>query len=221
VQLVNLNVTEAWAVSEPATAGGGHTNGHTPDRFFSDVHRMKVNDDAPPYVGRISVQLVRSATGERLLLPDGSDRLLLDDLIPVKGSGPQVKKTLDYTLGDVVELRCVSIEAEDDQLKINLYWHVNQTPEFDLTVFVHGRDAQGNKLEQNDSPPLADDYPATSWQAGQNLVDQHVLPANPAIQEVAIGLYHEDYGRLKVTEDGTPIPDDMIVLPVRSETCLK
>jgi hypothetical protein len=182
---------------------------------------MKVNDKTPPYVGRISVQLVQNATGERLLLPDGSDRLLLDVLIPVKGNGTQIKETLDYELGEVVELRCASIETEGDQLKVNLYWHVNQSPEHELVVFVHGRDAQGNLIEQNDSPPLAGNYPATHWQSGQNLVDHHVLAADPAIHEVAVGLYHVDNGRLHVTEDGTPVPDDTIVLPVHAETCLE
>src|SRR5690606_26200396 len=74
VQLVNLPLTAAWGASEPFFPGGGHSAGYPPDRFASEVHELRVFEDAPPYVARISVQMVDAATAEPLRLPDGSDR---------------------------------------------------------------------------------------------------------------------------------------------------
>ncbi|HEX3052707.1 MAG TPA: 6-pyruvoyl-tetrahydropterin synthase-related protein, partial [Aggregatilineaceae bacterium] len=118
VQLVNLPLTDAWAVSEPSEPGGGSTLGHTSDRFFSDPHRFKVRDNAPPYVGRLSVQMVNVDTGEPLRLPDGSDRLLLPPLIRIHGTGEPARQRLNIRVGDLAELRCASVERQDDQLVI-------------------------------------------------------------------------------------------------------
>lgn len=84
VQLVNLEVSAAWGASEPFFPGGGDTRlGYTPDVFASDLHEIRIFDDAPPENGRISVQMIDVETGEALRLPDGSDRLILEPLITV------------------------------------------------------------------------------------------------------------------------------------------
>ncbi|NLX11558.1 MAG: hypothetical protein GXY36_18080 [Chloroflexi bacterium] len=218
VQLVNLGVSEAWANNEPFFPGGSHTVGYTPDRFTSDIHTMQIRDSAPPHLGRISVQMIHSESGEVLRLPDGADRLLLDPLIRVRGGGPDVANALDYRLGDAVELRCASVEPQGDQLSITLYWRVRERVDRDLTVMVHGLDAAGNLIEQNDRPPLGPDYPAPFWQSGQTLVDRHTLPANPDLDAIAIGLYSAE-GRLRVTHNGDAVPDDRILLPIEARTC--
>ncbi len=214
VQLVNLSLTEAWAVSEPAEPGGGSTVGHTPDRFFSDIHRFKVQDNAPPYVGHLSIQMVNVETGEPLHLPDGSDRLLLTPVIRVRGTGETARQRLDYQVGDVAQLRCASVEQQGDQVVIDLYWHVLGPADRDYTVFVHGLDEQGTMVAQNDGPPLNGNYPTSFWQRGQNLVDRHTLPAG--VQTIEIGLYTPDAGRLAVIHDGKPAS---IHLPVKSTEC--
>jgi hypothetical protein len=219
VQVVNLGLTEAWAVSEQPFPHGG--KGYTPDRFTSDVHTLTIFDWAPPYVGHLSVQLLDLATGEPLRLPDGSDRLLLDPPIRVPGSGPGVANTLHYSLGGTVELRCASVVRNDQTLDITLYWHVTRTPGADLTVLVHGLDAGGMLVEQNDAPPLGPNYPARFWRPGQTLVDHHTLPANPALDAVAVGLYTPDGARLAVTQRAQPVPDNRIILPIAEGACQK
>jgi hypothetical protein len=218
-QVVNLALGEAWAVSEQPFPHGG--KGYTPDRFTSDVHSLKLFDWAPPYVGHLSVQLIDSATGEPLRLPDGSDRLLLDPLIRVQGGGPGVANALHYSLGGVVELRCASVAQNDQTLDITLYWHVTRAPGADLTVLVHGLDAGGTLIAQNDSPPLGQDYPSRYWRSGQTLVDQHTLPASPALNAVAVGLYTPDGARLTVTHSGQPVPDNRVILPIVERNCQK
>ncbi len=216
VQIVNPSLTAAWAVSESSAFD---VKGFVPSRFFSDSHRLEVYDSAPPYDGRLSVQMVDAATGEPLRLADGSDRLLLDPLIRIRGSGQAVPNRLKYTLGQGIQLRCADVQPQGDQVVIHLYWHVTKPVGQDLTVFVHGLDAQGAMIEQNDGPPLAGDYPSSRWRSGQNLVDRHTLSADPALAAVAVGLYSADMDRLPVTQNGAPVPDDAIVLPLEAVTC--
>ncbi|MBI5959232.1 MAG: hypothetical protein HY866_10885, partial [Chloroflexi bacterium] len=218
VQLVNLPVSEAWAVSDPFFPQGGV--GYPLDRFVSDRHILKIPASTPPYMGHLSVQLVHLEDETPLLLPDGSDRLILDPLIRVRGSGSKSAQTLDYRLGGMVELRCASIEPSGDSLAITLYWHVITRPGQDLSVFVHGLDSTNTQIAQNDAPALGAEYPARYWQAGQTLIDHHTLPFDPAIQAVAIGLYTPDT-RLTVTQGGQTGPDDRIILPVVAQDCTR
>ncbi len=219
VQLVNLSVSEAWAASEPFFPGGGRTIGYPTDRFASEVHSLRVPDSALPHVGRISVQMVDMGTGEPLRLPDGADRVILDPVIRITGVGPAVSRNLDYRLGDAVELWCASIYPDGGQLAVDLYWHALDAGP-DVVAFVHGLDADGNLVEQNDGPLLDGNYPPTLWRPGQNLPDRHILALNPEIVSVAVGLYSPGDGtRLHVAQDGKPVTDNRIVLPAAEVQC--
>ena len=220
VQLVNLPVTEAWAASEPFFPGGGRTIGYPTDRFASEVHSLRVPAAALPYVGRISVQMLDVGTGEPLRLPDGADRVILDPLIRIASAGPSVNRLLDYRLGDAAELWCASIYPEGEQLVVDLYWHSLAAGQ-DVVAFIHGLDADGNLVEQNDGPLLDGNYPPSLWLPGQNLPDRHTLPFNPDVTSVAVGLYAPgDGARLTVAHGGQPVPDNRIVLPVARASCL-
>jgi hypothetical protein len=78
VQLVDPDVTRAYAVSQPFRPAAGHTVGWTPEYFASDPHRLRLFEDADMVSARLSIQMVQSDTGAALLLPDGRDRLVLD-----------------------------------------------------------------------------------------------------------------------------------------------
>jgi hypothetical protein len=110
------------------------------------------------------------------------------------------------------------VRREQSDIKIDLYWHVINTPSEDLTVLVHGLDETGELVVQNDAPPLLE-YPSSLWLAGQNLVSHLTLPADESVTNVAIGLYHDDT-RLTVTANGTLEPDNRIVLPITANVCL-
>lgn len=216
VHLVNLGQTEAWAVSEPPLPHGGR--GATPDNFLSDTHTMQIYDWAPPYVGRLSVQMLDRTTGEPLRLADGSDHFLLDVPIRVEGNGSPAARRLDVRLGDLAELRCASITPWGDRIAIDLYWRVRGTTDQALFVMVHGLDSGGTLIEQGDGPPLDGNYPTNFWRKGQTLADRHWLPANPDLAAVAIGLYGET-GRLPVIQNGQRVPDDRLLLPLDAVDC--
>ncbi len=194
---------------------------YQPGMFLSEIHRLGVADDAPPYTGRVRIAVVDVGDGTPLLTPDGADAVLLPTVIPITGSDPPAARRLDDRLGEGLTLACASIARGEGEIAIDLFWHVEAAPAHDYTVFLHGLDAGGEMVAQNDGPPLGGRYPTSLWRPGQNLSDHHTLPANPAITAVAVGLYRPDTGdRLPVTQDGQPVPDGRIVLPLAATDCL-
>lgn len=219
VQLVNWPVNAAWGSVEPFFPGGGRTDqGYPLDRFASETHSIPVFTDAPPYIGRISVQMIDAVTNTPLRLPDGSDRVLLPDIIRITGATPALPDRLGYRFADAVELRCAAAQADGAQYRIRLGWHVAAPYPNDVTVFVHGLDANGALIAQNDAAPLGGQYPAPFWLPGQTLDDAHTLPADPALAAIAIGLSDVN-GRLRATRNGQAVPDDRVVLTPGEDTC--
>lgn len=221
VQIVNLPVTETWAVSQPFFPGGGHSYGddYTPDRFTSDPHDLRLFDFAKPYAAQIMVQMFDADTDTPILRPDGSDRVLLDTIIYVDVPTPNAVKRLDYTFENGIELWCKSIERRDDQFDITLYWHLSGDPiADDLRTFVHALDALGGLITQADQPPIPE-YPTSLWRTKQTVASSYTLPASDQIQTIAIGLYREDGSRLTITQDGQPVPQSQIPLPLLPSDC--
>jgi hypothetical protein len=108
---------------------------------------------------------------------------------------------------------------DGDQLPVDLFWH-SVAPSPDVVAFIHGLDAEGNMVEQNDAPLLGGNYPPSLWLPGQNMVDHHTLPLNPTITSIALGLYMPGEGmRLTATQGGQSVPDNRIVLPVAEASC--
>ena len=220
VQLVNLPLTAAWGASEPFFPGGGHSVGYPPDRFASEVHELGVFADAPPYVARVSVQMVDAASGEPLRLPDGSDRVLLDPLIRIEGSGTPVDDVLNTRFGDSVALQCVDVTDPGDHLDVTLHWRVLQPLPADVRTFIHALDADGALLTQADGPTLNGEYPPDLWLPNQNLSDVYTLPAAEGITQLAVGLYRPaDNARLAATQNGAPLPDNRLLIPSEGASC--
>jgi hypothetical protein len=219
VQLVNLTQSAAWAADEPFFPGGGQTVGYPQDKFASDIHEMRVFADAPPYVGRVSVQMVDAETGESLRLHDGADRLILDPLIRIRGEGQPVSERMDVMLGDSVQLQCADVQAGDDGYHVHLFWRVLKPPTQDFVTFVHGLDSNGDQVAQADSPPLGGNYPPSLWLPGQNLSDSYTLPADDVTQ-VAVGLYTPgDNQRLTAVQNDTPLADNQVIIRTDGAPC--
>jgi hypothetical protein len=220
VQLVNLPLTAAYGASEPFFPGGGHSVGYPPDRFASEVHELRVFADAPPYVARVSVQMVDAATGEPLRLPDGSDRVLLEPLIRIEGSDTGTTDALQVTFDNSIALHCVDVARSDDHYTLDFYWHVETTPAHDVVLFAHGLDASGEVIQQADAPPLDGEYPTSLWQPGQDLISRITLPYDAAITSFAVGLYAPNDGaRLPAAQGETPLPDNRVVLSLEGTPC--
>ncbi|MEO0561630.1 MAG: hypothetical protein AAF125_05935, partial [Chloroflexota bacterium] len=181
---------------------------------------LQLFDHAQPYVGQLMVQLVDARSGTPLLLPDGSDRLLLPPQIQIDTDTPTISQVFNTQFGTSLSLWCASITEDNDTFDIRLFWHVNTTMERDLTTFVHGLDADNQIVAQGDAPPIPA-YPTSLWREGQTLVAKHTLPADEAIVTVGIGLYDAEGVRISVEdEDAIPLPDSRLTLPLETRDCV-
>ena len=95
VQLVDLTVANVWAVSQPLNFEGGKMSVLASGQFMSDGHTLKLFHDASAFVGRISVQLIRSGDGSSFAeLPDGSNRYLLPEVIRINGPSESIPRKI-------------------------------------------------------------------------------------------------------------------------------
>lgn len=220
IQLVNLNVSESWAVSQPLDFEGGKISKLSSNQFISDRHELELFDDVPPYVGQISVQLLQSKNkGIITTLPDGSDRVILSDLIHIKTpTQPYQGESSQINIGDSLTLHCVGLKTDNSYFNIDLWWQVNQSLDIDYKMFVHGLNAQGEIVQQADRFPLDGQYPSSYWQPSQTLNDTIKLDFDKSIITIALGLYNPDNGfRVPVTIGDTQ--SDHITIPVEELSC--
>lgn len=196
VQLVDLNVTSAWAVSQPGNFEGGSLSDLTPGQFMSDGHKLSLAEHAPAYIGRISIQLLNTDEGGAFAkLPDGSTRYLLPDIIKIKGPGEAFRgasQAIDFD--GFLTLHCIETLRTADELTGTLYWEVINQPARDFHQFVHGMDEAGAVITQNDGEPLRGLYPMSNWRAGQHITSEFMLAIADGVAQVAFGLYDPSSG---------------------------
>ena len=219
-QLVDLTVSRAWAVSQPQHFEGGSLAALAQGQFMSDGHRLALFDDAPPYVGRLSVQLRRKhGAGAMAELPDGSNRVLLPEVIRIRA--PQI----DYAgpsraiaVGGLLTLHCIETAMSDGELKGVLHWEVEAPPQVDLHQFAHGLNTHGAIVSQSDGPPLDGMYPTSHWRAGQHIASAFSLDMVAGLAQVDLGLYNPADGqRLTFALDGGQV--DRISFAPASAPC--
>lgn len=219
VQLVSPAADDAWGATGDFYIGEAAVK-HQPGTFISDDYKLRIYADAPPYIGRISVQLRDGQMDELLPLADGSTRLLLPAAVRVQGNGASVQKMLNYRLGEQVELWCASVKSDGDGLDVQLFWHALGALEAEgVQTFVHGIDRTGGLAGQGDGPLLDGQYHLADWLAGQNLVDQYYVPDGASIDHLEIGLFLANGTRLPVTQDGAAVANNVITLPVEERHC--
>ena len=90
----------------------------------------------------------------------------------------------------------------NNQTQLTLYWSPRGRPAQNYTVFVHALDQAGKMIGQADAPPRNGQYPTSVWDAGETIVDQHILAVDPTkVSSFAVGLYLPASGQ-RVPLDG-------------------
>ncbi|MBN1889209.1 MAG: hypothetical protein JW850_14545 [Thermoflexales bacterium] len=109
-------------------------------------------------------------------------------------------------------------DAQEDVLRVRLYWHAQAAPAGFYHIFVHLLSPDGRLLAQHDGVPVYGTRPTSDWQAGQYILDEHLVPLGPDVPPgrytLRIGLYRPDSGqRLAVRNHaGTELPDRSLFL---------
>ena len=86
--------------------------------------------------------------------------------------------------------------ANNESLKLVLYWRPNGNLSVDYTAFVHVRDETGETIAQKDQPPLGGAYPTSLWDPGEIISDEITVPLPPNLApgqyQLVVGLYDFD-----------------------------
>jgi hypothetical protein len=221
VQLVNLSVTESWAVSQPLEFEGGKLSALSTEQFMSDYHSLVLFEDVPPYVARIMVQLERVEDDQTFKtgLGDGQDRVVLPDVIRVDTpSLVYAGEEETIQLADYVRGLCIGVEYDAQAYTLDMWWQVLQAIPTDYKMFVHGLDANGDIVTQSDVFPLSGDYPMSLWRVGQTLRDRVVLPYDEHVTSIRLGFYNpSDDVRIPMTSSG--VQSDHINLTTEDNLC--
>ncbi len=200
---------------------------------FCDVYRVHVEDWAPvPGMYDLVVGLYDASTGERLVARDPAGAVVdFYTLARVRVAPerplselPENVQLLDYRLGEQITLTGYRLSGPIQSgvpLTVTLYWHADERPAGDYTVFVHLLNEAGQLLAQHDGLPHCGRYPTSAWQAGDVILDDHILevPVLPAGQRMhlAAGMYQSDtLERLPVLGPDGLVPDDLVLLAPES-----
>jgi len=134
---------------------------------------------------------------------------------------PSIENPLNAAFGDSIELLGYDLDTAGSQpggeLLLTLYWRAVKTPEHAYTVFNHLVGPDGQFQGQFDSPPVGDAWLTSTWQPGEVITDQRVIPiradAAGGLVKLNIGLYRpNDLVRLPVILDGVEQSGDQLEL---------
>jgi hypothetical protein len=101
---------------------------------------------------------------------------------------------------------------------LKLFWEPEDRPSADHTVFIQIWDDR-EQMAGFDGPPIGGDYPTSWWEAGEVIVDEHMLDLRKLPSgryRMLVGLYRLDSGqRLPAFDsDGAPLPDFALEMPL-------
>jgi hypothetical protein len=128
---------------------------------------------------------------------------------------------LQATFAGQMELSACAFDpgphAPSDILRVSLSWRSLYPTETDYTIFVHLVDQDERVWAQHDSPPVGGSRPTSSWQPGEEILDNHglALPRDipPGEYRLAVGLYDPATGeRLIAVTAGEALPTDRVLV---------
>jgi hypothetical protein len=132
-------------------------------------------------------------------------------------------RPLDVEFGEQIRLvgydLSYDVSGDAPALDLDLWWVALQQPETDYKVFVHLFDPETEAIAtQSDVAPRQGSYPTLGWLRGEVVSDTvrlSLATVPPGEYRLALGLYDPASStRLPaITADGTPLPDQRLVLP--------
>ena len=186
------------------------------DRFV-DSYLINIPDATPaPAELTLSVGLYDFFTGERLLLPGGSDVLVLTEvyLEPVPGELPN---PVSVNFENVLTLSGFALDSQRIEsggtIMVTLYWLPEMSMAEDYTFFAQLVDQDTTRWASRDIQLKTSD-----WQKGELQKVELILPVAAetpaAVYPLIIGIYSRasdgDFDRLQVVTDQGRLTDDFL-----------
>ncbi len=142
--------------------------------------------------------------------PGTGKRVIVKDLPATTAPWPAARppaQPLSLRFGDTLALTGYDLSAPSirpgEVVTLTLYWQGLKRPDEDYKFYVHLANAAGEKLAQEDVPPLQGAFPTTLWAAGVTFPDVYTLtvPAN-----VLPGSYHIEIGVYAIADSAKRLP---------------
>lgn len=199
-----------------ATPGGLKTTLWPVNHLLSDRYTLPIPDDLSSSEYQLDVR-VYGDFPEHALAVRGQEQLALQPLkvLPWISDTPMmVAHPLTATFGDSIELIGYGLRPANDTtpivergggLRVRLYWRALAAPGASYHIFTHLLAQDSRLVAQSDSIPVYGTWPTDQWQAGQYILDEHLIPigANvaPGRYWLKIGLYTAENGERVTVQD--------------------
>lgn len=130
--------------------------------------------------------------------------------VPPRPPGPEISGLAATSVDFNGEIRLAGWKADQQgqQLVVVLAWQALKTPYDSYTVFVHLLGPTGSIVSQHDSEPRLGQFPTSTWNRGQRVIDPHPVPLTnlPAgSYRLEVGLYTAGNGRRLRTAHGDSV----------------
>jgi hypothetical protein len=79
--------------------------------------------------------------------------------------------------------------TDDSTLHLTIVWIAEQSPDIDLSVFVHLLNGDSVIAQADSSAPVYGWYPTSRWSPGEAVYDDYTLPYLPQSTAISVGMY--------------------------------
>ena len=165
-----------------------------PGQDIADRYLLKLPGDTPPGVYRLEVGMYHiDERGYQFLPLAGGGNSVVFGSVKVRGGSMAALSPPAASWQEGMTLLGWRQER-DGALAFD--WLASAAPARDYTLFVHLSDASGKVVAQADGPPQGGAFPTGLWEAGDRIVDRHVLRDAPAGRwRLTIGWYEPISGQ--------------------------
>lgn len=195
-----------------------------PGRHWGETYVVPVRESAyAPETLDLRVGLYDYASGERMILTDGSDSALIGTLSLAPRDG-DVPNPVDYDFSGQMRLRGYTVSQRTavpgETIPVVLYWQGLASMDTNYSVSVQFVSDDGRVAGSKDSWPGGGDLPTATWQPGQQIEDAYEVPiapdATPGVYNIQVIVYSVDSSgeivRLKRLMPDGRLVDDRILL---------
>jgi len=224
VRLYDVATRRVWAQVDNATPANAKTRLWPVGRPLTDRYTLEIPDDLPDGAYQIEAQMLY-AENEALVAPNLEHPL--DDAVtlarleaqpwtsdtPLTVAHP-LTATFSEREGGTIALLGYGLRPANDTtpivergggLRVRLYWRARAAPDASYHVFTHLLTADGRLVAQSDSIPVYGTWPTDQWQAGQYILDEHIIPIGPDVPPgrywLKIGMYTAENGERVTARD--------------------
>jgi hypothetical protein len=213
VRLYEMATHQVWVEVVNAAPANVRSQLWPVARPMIDRYTLEIPDDLPDGAYQLQVQVLRA---ENEIIPETNLEHLIGDAVVLAQLQVQpwvsvtpltVAHPLTATFGDSIELLGYGLRPANDTtpivergggLRVRLYWHARAVPGASYHIFTHLLTTDNRLVAQSDSIPVYETFPTDQWQAGQYVLDEHLIAIGsdvpPGRYWLKIGMYTADTG---------------------------